>query len=51
MANPYLLFAAHIYAGLDGLKKKISCEPVSRNIYKMIDEEIKRENIKNCQPI
>jgi glutamine synthetase len=45
-ANPYLLFSALIYAGLDGIKKKISYEPVSRNIYQMTDEEIKKHNIK-----
>jgi len=45
-ANPYLFFAALIYAGLDGIKKKISYEPVSRNIYQMTDEEIKKYKIK-----
>jgi glutamine synthetase len=45
-ANPYLLFSALIYAGLDGIKKKISYEPVSKNIYKMTDEEIKKAKIK-----
>jgi glutamine synthetase len=45
-ANPYLFFAALIYAGLDGIKKKIIYEPVSRNIYQMTDEEIKKYKIK-----
>lgn len=45
-ANPYLFFAALIYAGLDGINKKISLEPVTRNIYKMTDEEIKKYKIK-----
>jgi len=45
-ANPYLFFAALIYAGLDGIKKKITYEPVSRNIYKMTPEEIKKYKIK-----
>lgn len=45
-ANPYLLFAALIYAGLDGIKKKISYTPVSRNIYQMTDKEIKQFNIR-----
>jgi len=45
-ANPYLLFSALIYAGLDGIKKKISYEPVSKNIYKMTVHEIKKANIK-----
>ncbi len=44
--NPYLFFSALIYAGLDGIKKKISYEPVSRNIYQMTDEEIKKFSIK-----
>ena len=45
-ANPYLFFAALIYAGLDGIKKKIMYKPVSRNIYQMTDEEIKKYKIK-----
>jgi len=45
-ANPYLFFAALIYAGLDGIKKKITYEPISRNIYKMTPEEIKKYKIK-----
>ncbi|MDH7516848.1 MAG: glutamine synthetase family protein [Candidatus Thermoplasmatota archaeon] len=45
-ANPYLFFAALIHAGLDGVKKKISYEPVLGNIYKMTDEEIKKHKIK-----
>jgi glutamine synthetase len=45
-ANPYLLFSALIYAGLDGIKKKISYKPVSRNIYKMSNKEIKKYKIK-----
>jgi len=45
-ANPYLFFSALIYAGLDGIKKKTSIEPVSRNIYKMTEEEIKKFKIK-----
>ena len=45
-ANPYLLFSALIYAGLDGIKKKISYKPVSRNIYSMNSEEIKKYKIK-----
>ena len=40
-ANPYLLFAAIIHSGLDGIKKKISYDPVEKNIYKM------RENMKD----
>lgn len=45
-ANPYLLFATLIHAGLDGIKKKIAYEPITKNIYKMTDEEIKENNIK-----
>lgn len=37
-ANPYLLFAAILYAGLDGIKKKIQYEPTEKNIYKMSEE-------------
>jgi len=44
-ANPYLLFAALIHAGLDGIKKKINYEPVTKNIYKMSEEEIREHNI------
>jgi len=45
-ANPYLFLASLIYAGLDGIKKKIIYKPVSRNIYQMTDEEIKKYKIK-----
>jgi glutamine synthetase len=45
-ANPYLFFAALIYAGLDGINKKITYKPVSRNIYKMSDKEIEDNKIK-----
>jgi len=34
-ANPYLLFASMIHAGLDGIKKKIEFEPIEKNIYQM----------------
>ncbi len=45
-ANPYLFFSAIIYAGLDGIKKKTTFEPVQRNIYKMDEAEIKKLGIK-----
>ncbi len=44
-ANPYLFFSALIYAGLDGIKKEISYQPIEKNIYHMSDEEIKNEGI------
>jgi glutamine synthetase len=46
-ANPYLLFTALIHSGLDGIKKKISYEPVMKNIYHMSDSEIKQYGIKH----
>lgn len=39
-ANPYLFFAALIYAGLDGIKRKIHYEPVEQNIYDMSANEL-----------
>lgn len=44
-ANPYLFFSAILYAGLDGIKKKIQYEPTEKNIYKM-SEEFKKLRIK-----
>ena len=44
-ANPYLFFAAILYSGLDGIKKKIQYEPTEKNIYKM-SEEFKKLKIK-----
>ncbi|MEM4257592.1 MAG: type I glutamate--ammonia ligase [Candidatus Thermoplasmatota archaeon] len=40
-ANPYLFFATILYAGLDGIKKKITYEPIEKNIYKMSEESLK----------
>ena len=37
-ANPYLLYAAMIYAGLDGIKKKIEVDPIEKNIYQMSEQ-------------
>jgi len=45
-ANPYLLFSSLIYAGLDGIKKKVSYQPISKNIYNMSNNEIKKYKIK-----
>ncbi len=44
-ANPYLLYASLIYAGLDGIKKKIEYEPVEENLYKMDEKELARRGI------
>ena len=44
-ANPYLLNAAIIHAGIDGIKKKIEYDPIPKNIYKM-SEEVKDLGIK-----
>jgi len=38
-ANPYLLYAAMIYAGIDGIKKKIEYDPIPKNIYKMSEHD------------
>ncbi len=44
-ANPYLLFAAMIHAGIDGIKKKIEYDPIPKNIYQM-SERVKDLGIK-----
>ncbi len=44
-ANPYLLFSALIYAGMDGIKNEISYKPIEKNIYHMSEDEIRREDI------
>jgi glutamine synthetase len=44
-ANPYLFYAALIYAGLDGIQHKRVYEPVNQNIYEMTDREIKKAGI------
>jgi len=44
-ANPYLLYAMMIHAGLDGIKKKIEFEPIEKNIYQM-SERVKDLGIK-----
>jgi len=38
-ANPYLLYAAMIHAGLDGIKKKIEIAPIPKNIYSMSEDD------------
>ncbi len=44
-ANPYLLYAAMIHAGIDGIKKKIEYDPIPKNIYQM-SENVKDLGIK-----
>ncbi len=40
--NPYLMFAAMLMAGLDGIENKIEPgEPMERNLYEMSSDEIK----------
>lgn len=39
-ANPYLFFAALIYAGLDGIKHKWYVDPINQNIYEMSEKEL-----------
>jgi|Deesub1362A_J573_1020465.scaffolds.fasta_scaffold08425_2 glutamine synthetase len=45
-ANPYLFYAVIIYAGLDGIKKKIEYEAVEKNLYKLSEKEIREYGIK-----
>ncbi|PJI96810.1 gamma-glutamylmethylamide synthetase [Acidovorax sp. 69] len=46
-ANPYLLTAAIIYAGLDGIKRKLSPgEPCNENLYAMSSAELAKRGIK-----
>ena len=45
-ANPYLLYAAIIYAGIDGIKKKIEYEPLEKNVYLMDEREVKKRKIR-----
>jgi glutamine synthetase len=44
-ANPYLFFAALIYAGLDGMKNKYEYEPINQNIYELSENELRGLNI------
>jgi glutamine synthetase len=39
-ANPYFFYAALIHAGLDGIKKKRTYEPVEHNLYHMTPEQL-----------
>ena len=44
-ANPYILYAALIHAGLDGIKHKTECDPIEKNIYDMTKQEITQNKI------
>jgi glutamine synthetase len=45
--NPYLAFAAYLYAGLDGIKRRLDPgEPNLGNMYAMNFEEMARRNIR-----
>jgi glutamine synthetase len=45
--NPYLAFAAYLYAGLDGIKRKLEPgEPNLGNMYEMSLEEMTRRSIR-----
>jgi glutamine synthetase len=45
--NPYLAFAAYLYAGLDGIKRRLDPgEPNLGNMYAMSLEEMARRNIR-----
>jgi len=46
--NPYMAFAAIIYAGMDGIERKIMPpDPVSENIYSMDETQLKKFGIDN----
>ncbi len=44
-ANPYLLYASLIYAGLDGIKRKIEYEAIEENLYTMDERELTKRGI------
>lgn len=45
-SNPYLVFAAMLAAGMDGIINKIELpDPVEENLYHFTDEDLKRRNI------
>ncbi|QNQ80190.1 type I glutamate--ammonia ligase [Lactobacillus sp. PV034] len=47
MANPYLLLAAVLKAGLDGIKQeKMPMEPITSNVFEMSEEERAKRGIK-----
>ena len=45
-ANVYLFYAGLLHAGLDGIAKKTSYEPIEKNIYSMSEKEIAAHNIR-----
>ena len=46
LCNPYLLFAAMLEAGLDGIENNLELvDPVEENVYRMTTEERKARNI------
>ncbi|MEX2425400.1 MAG: glutamine synthetase, partial [Thermomicrobiaceae bacterium] len=45
-SNPYLVYAASLAAGLDGVENKTPLpEPVEENLYHFTDEDLKRRNV------
>jgi glutamine synthetase len=49
-SNIYLVEAALLLAGLDGINKKIQAPaPVDKDIYKLSEQQKKAYGIKNCQ--
>lgn len=47
MANPYLLLAAVLKAGLDGIKQeKMPMDPITSNVFEMTEEERTKRGIK-----
>lgn len=51
-ANPYLVLAVCLAAGLDGIQKQIMPPAaVDRNIFNMTEEEIQEEGLMSCRTI
>ena len=51
-ANPYLVLAACLAAGLDGIKRKLTVpDSVDRNIFEMTQEERDKQALKSCRKI
>lgn len=47
-ANPYLALSAILASGLEGIKYNLnSYQPIKKNLFKMTDQERKRDGIKN----